>query len=79
MTKQTDPNTDQVQNSGGSTTRITLDDLLSSESEVLNRIARDVEDGVQAMAGHSSTTSGHRSGGTHTSHSSAKVERPLEE
>ena len=56
--------------------RISLDDLLQSESEVLRRIAEEI-DAPPHAAGHSSTTSGHRSGGTHSSHTSAKPERPL--
>jgi len=49
---------------------ISLDDLLSSQSDVLNRIARDFEDDEKFPTGHQSSTSGHRSGGSHSSHSS---------
>lgn len=52
---------------------ITLDDLLSAQSGVLNRIARDLEemdDHSKNMAGHYSSTSGHTSSGSHSSHSS---------
>ena len=53
--------------------KITLDDLLATESEVLNRIARDLEEldfTDTNMANHSSTTSGHSSSGRHISHTS---------
>lgn len=56
-----------------SETKITLDDLLASQSSVLTRIARDLEemDGDQpTMAGHFSSTSGHKSSGSHSSHTS---------
>lgn len=57
---------------------ITLDELLSSESSMLQRIGRELEDEVVLMAGHSSTTSGHRSSGSHSSHSSSSmIEHPL--
>jgi hypothetical protein len=55
---------------------ITLDDLLKSESAVLQRIGKEAMDGPKA-AGHTSSTTGHNSGGSHTSHTSAKTERPL--
>jgi hypothetical protein len=51
--------------------KITLDDLLASQSSVLTRIARDLEEMDQpTMAGHFSSTSGHNSSGTHSSHTS---------
>ena len=56
---------------------ITLDDLLSSDSEVLQRIGRELEDEGLMMGGHQSSTSGHRSNGSHSSHSSSTVESPL--
>lgn len=56
--------------------KLTLDDLLKSESEALRRIARDAH--TNRMAGHNSSTNGHNSSGVHNSHSSAKLERPLE-
>jgi hypothetical protein len=52
---------------------ITLDDLLATESTVLNRIARDLEERdftETNMAGHYSSTGGHSSSGTHNSHTS---------
>ena len=56
-----------------SSDKITLDDLLASQSSVLTRIARDLEEmdsDHPAMAGHFSSTSGHKSSGTHSSHTS---------
>lgn len=53
--------------------RLSLDDLLAAESEVLKRIAADLEgDSSQTsqMAGHNSLTNGHNSSGSHSSHSS---------
>lgn len=58
--------------------RLTLNDLLEAESDVLRRLARDAAN-EYTMAGHLSTTTGHKSSGTHTSHTSAKVERPLDD
>jgi len=57
---------------------ITLDDLMRSESEVLNDIAVELssEHIDRPMAYHGSHTSGHSSRGGHNS-STAKVERPL--
>ena len=58
---------------------ITLDDLMRSESEVLNDIAAELDvDGGQKPRGahHMCHTSGHSSRGGHFS-STAKVERPL--
>ena len=55
-----------------------IDDILDGESEVLNRIAEEVINNVpERMEGarHSSSTSGHRSGSSHTSHSSAMKEK----
>jgi len=53
--------------------RVTLEDLLAAESEVLKKIAADL-DGESSrsrhMAGHNSMTTGHNSSGTHTSHNS---------
>ena len=51
--------------------------LLESESEILKRIANEVIDSEVSdiVAGHSSTTTGHRSGSSHTSHSSAMREK----
>lgn len=56
-----------------SNSKVTLDDLLAAQSEVLNRIAKDLEgdlDGSLPTAGHNSMTSGHNSKGSHTSHNS---------
>ena len=56
---------------------LSLDDLLSSQSDALNRIARDPDDGFVTTA-HTSFSSGHRSSGSHASHSSAsQIEHPL--
>lgn len=56
---------------------LTLDDLLSSESAVLRRIAEEAQVEIQA-AGHYSSTSGHKSSGSHSSHTSARPETPLD-
>ena len=53
---------------------LTLEDLLSSESEVLRRVARSQTEAT-AMSGHNSSTNGHNMSGMHTSHTSAKSER----
>jgi hypothetical protein len=48
-------------------------ELEQSKNEVLQRIAAKLKDQMDTTcvsAGHSSTTSGHRSSGTHSSHSS---------
>ena len=56
---------------------ITLDDLMRSESEVLNDIAVELSsEHGSPIAHHSSHSSGHSSRGGHNS-STAKVERPL--
>jgi len=57
---------------------ITLDDLIKSESEVLNEIALELsnENTERPSAYHGSHSSGHSSKGGHNS-STAKVERPL--
>lgn len=56
---------------------ITLDDLMRSESEVLNDIAVELSsEHGSPMASHNSHSSGHSSRGGHNS-STAKVERPL--
>ncbi len=48
-----------------------VQDLAASESDVLKRIADDLSGGPsKSMAGHHSTTSGHKSGSTHSSHNS---------
>ena len=60
-----------------SKSKINAKDLLSSESQVLERISKEVADNdvVEIITGHSSSTSGHRSGSTHSSHSSAMREK----
>lgn len=53
--------------------KFNLEDLLQTESEVLNRIAKDLEirDLTETnMAGHNSIRTGHSSNGCHASHSS---------
>lgn len=57
---------------------ITLDDLLAGQSTVLARIARDLEDmgDKHPTAGHFSSTSGHTSSGSHSSHSSGVSAAP---
>ena len=53
--------------------RVRLEDLLAAESDVLKKIAADLEDHGghhRHMAGHNSTTTGHNSSGSHTSHNS---------
>lgn len=56
---------------------LTIDDLLNAESEVLRRIGEDNDAGGPTMSGHYSSSSGHSSSGSHGSHTSAKIERPL--
>lgn len=57
---------------------LTLEDLMQSESAVLRRINDDFQqDEGNTMASHNSTTSGHNSSGTHTSHTSAIGENVL--
>lgn len=57
--------------------KLNAQDLLSTESEILKRIANEVVDNdvAEIISGHVSSTSGHRSGSTHTSHSSAMREK----
>jgi hypothetical protein len=57
--------------------KINAKELLGSESEILKRIASEVIDSEvsEIISGHSSSTSGHRSGSTHVSHSSAMREK----
>ena len=57
--------------------KLKVKDLLDSESEVLDRIARELidQEPKESMASHNSRTSGHRSGGSHQSHSSAIKEK----
>ena len=56
--------------------KLTIEDLLHTESKVLDRIARELVDQEPRMMarGHNSRTSGHRSSGSHNSHSSAMKE-----
>tara|TARA_B100001540_G_scaffold315381_1_gene342481 strand:- start:1064 stop:1249 length:186 start_codon:yes stop_codon:yes gene_type:complete len=56
--------------------KIDVEKINSNESDVLDRIANEfIEDQGLELAGHSSTTSGHRSSGTHSSHSMAMKEK----
>jgi len=56
---------------------VTLEDLLKAESEVLRRIGESQSGEGPTMSGHYSSTNGHTSGGSHTSHTSARIEKPL--
>ena len=56
---------------------LSLDDLLSAESEVLRRLGDQQSNAGPSMAGHYSSTGGHSSSGSHSSHTSAKIEKPL--
>ncbi len=60
-------------------TQITLDDLLGAESDVLNRIAKEIRDCADdgPVAGHGSHSMGHSSSSSHASYSSARIEFPL--
>ena len=56
--------------------KLNIKDIASTESEVLDRIAEEFEENTGLeLAGHSSSTSGHRSGSSHSSHSSAMKEK----
>jgi hypothetical protein len=57
--------------------RLTLEDLLASESSVLRRLGQEQTTNTPTTA-HYSNTGGHNSSGGHSSHTSAKIERPLE-
>jgi hypothetical protein len=57
--------------------QLSLDDLLTAESEVLRRLGDEQTNNSPTMAGHYSSTNGHSSGGSHSSHTSAKIEKPL--
>ena len=65
--------------------RSRIEDLLAAESEVLKKIAADLEGEAgssRSMAGHNSMTTGHNSVGTHTSHNSGVTSAsvpPIEE
>lgn len=61
-----------------SNSKITLDDLLAGQSNVLARIARDLEEmgDSHPTAGHFSTTTGHNSSGSHSSHASGVSAAP---
>ena len=54
---------------------LSLQDLLEAESTVLRRIGQLSKE--HQLGSHFSNTSGHSSSGSHSSHTSAKVERPL--
>ena len=57
--------------------KLNAQDLLSTESEILKRVATEVidTDVTEIISGHSSTTSGHRRGSSHSSHSCAMREK----
>jgi hypothetical protein len=57
--------------------KLKAQDLLSTESEILKRVATEVieTDVNELITGHISSTTGHRSGSTHSSHSSAMREK----
>jgi hypothetical protein len=56
--------------------KLNINDLASTESDVLDRISEEFEENAGLeLAGHSSTTMGHRSGSSHSSHSSAMKEK----
>lgn len=57
--------------------KLNAQDLLSTESEILKRFATEVieTDINEIISGHNSSTSGHRSGSSHSSHSSAMREK----
>ena len=57
--------------------KLNAQDLLSTESEILKRVATEVidTDVTEIISGPSSTPSGHRSGSSHSSHSSAMREK----
>lgn len=56
--------------------KLNINDIASTESEVLDRISEEFEENAGLeLAGHGSTTSGHRSGSMHSSHSSAMKEK----
>ena len=56
---------------------LTLQDLLEAESEVLKRVGREYSGKELAMAGHYSSTGGHKMGANHGSHTMAMGETPL--
>jgi len=56
---------------------VTLEDLLEAESEVLRRIGESQSGEGPTMSGHYSSTGGHSSSGSHGSHTSARIEKPL--
>ena len=70
-------NQQSTDDGAGAEAELTLKDLLESESEVLRRLGN-ISSGSPQMAGHNSSTSGHNSMGSHSSHTSSQIERPLE-
>lgn len=54
---------------------LSLQDLLEAESTVLRRVGQLSKE--SQLGSHFSNTTGHSSSGSHSSHTSAKVERPL--
>lgn len=56
--------------------KLKVDDLMQTESELLRRIATEVIEGTGVEVGnHTSSTTGHRSGSSHSSHTSAMKEK----
>ena len=56
--------------------KLNINDIANTESEVLDRISEEFEENAGLeLAGHTSSTSGHRSGSSHSSHSSAMKEK----
>lgn len=56
--------------------KLNITDIASTESEVLDRIAEEFEENTGLeLAGHTSSTTGHRSGSSHSAHSSAMKEK----
>ena len=77
MSQSENQNGKDVSSATAGEVALTLTDLLDAESEVLRRIARSQAE-QPSMAGHYSSTGGHNMSGSHSSHTMAKVERPLE-
>ena len=69
---------DAIQPTQNTPTKITVEDLIASESAVLARLAEEFNhEGSRILQAHNSMTSGHNSSGTHTSHTSAMKEDVL--
>jgi hypothetical protein len=56
--------------------QLNAEDLLNVESDIIKRIAEEVIDSEisEIVSGHTSSTTGHRSGSSHVSHASAMKE-----